>query len=73
MDQEGGEPLKRNHQKIKAHEKGASAQAAKSLDGSDKVFGEEGLLIPVIPDDPLLRMSNPVCPSLADGRNGFRR
>jgi len=47
-------------------EQGASAEAAKALKGSDKVFSDERLLIPVIPDDPLLRMSVPVCPSLAD-------
>jgi hypothetical protein len=40
-------------------EQGASAEAAKALDGSDKVFSDEGLLIPVIPDDPLLRRSIP--------------
>jgi hypothetical protein len=40
-----------------ADEQGASAEAAKALDGSDKVFSDEGLLIPAIPDDPLLRMS----------------
>ena len=37
---------------------GASAEQAKALDGREKLFQDEELLIPVIPDDPLLRMSN---------------
>jgi hypothetical protein len=36
-------------------EQAATVEQAKALDGSDKIFTDEGLLVPIIPDDPLLR------------------
>lgn len=37
--------------------KGASAEQAKVLDGSGQILKDDGLLVPIIPDDPYLRQS----------------